>query len=118
MANEVAPIMSWQEHVEGLVVGAMRGMAEAQAAMERATGGVVPPLDDITMFEASELMAATLLEASVACEEERAMPSASRKVGRDVLTYMKALRLQRQQDGVATLLKITEQAGLERQRPH
>lgn len=108
-------IMSWQEHVEGLIVGALRGMAEAHTAMERATGGAVPPLDDIAMFEAAELMTATLLEASPVCEEPRKMPEAARKVGRDVLAYMKGLRAARG-DGEPTLLKIIDQAGLERHR--
>jgi len=47
--------MSWNEHVEGLVVGAIRGMAKAHAAMERATGGALPSLNHMTMFEAAEL---------------------------------------------------------------
>lgn len=108
--------MSWQEHVEGLVVGAVRGMAEAQAAMERATGGALPVLNDLRMFEATELLAATLLEASPACKQASAMPGASRRVGRDLLTYMQSLRAQREEDGEPVLSKILDQAGLERTR--
>ena len=111
-------MMDWHEHVEGLIVGAMRGMAEAHAAMERTTGGALPSFNDLTMFEATELMAATLLEASPECEEARAMPAASRKLGRDVLAYMKGLRAQRKQDGEPVLYKILAEAGLERRRSH
>ncbi len=116
MSDPQTPVMSWNEHVEGLVVGAIRGMAEAHAAMDRATGGALPSLNEITMFEAAELMAATLLEASAACEGASAMTAASRKVGRDVLAYMKGLRAQRGSDGEPVLTKIIDQAGLERHR--
>lgn len=115
---EQPDVMSWQEHVEGLIVGAMRGMAEAQAAMDAATAGAVPPLTDMTMFEAAELLTATLLEASPACERSCDIPAASRKVGRDVMTYVKGLRGQRDLDGTSTLFNIIDQAGLERQHSH
>lgn len=119
MTDGAPPVtMSWQEHVEGLVVGALRGMAEAHEAMARATGGALPPLNDMLMFEAAEVMTATLLEASPGCEESRKMPEASRKVGRDVLAYMRNLRAARGPDGEPTLLKIIDQAGLERHRSH
>jgi hypothetical protein len=114
--REHSDIMSWNEHVEGLIVGALRGRAEAHAAMERATGGALPSLNEMTMFEAAELLTATLLEASLACAEPRSMPKAFRKVGRDVLSYMKGLRANREPDGPPALLKIIEQAGLERHR--
>lgn len=54
MSDAQPTTMSWNEHVEGLVVGAIRGMANAHAVMERATGGALPSLNDITMFEAAE----------------------------------------------------------------
>src|SRR5690606_18256439 len=117
MSNrEHTEIMSWNEHVEGLIVGALRGMAEAHAAMERATGGALPSLNEMTMFEAAELLTATLLEASPVCAEPRSMPEASRKVGRDVLSYMEGLRANRKPGHPPALFKIIEQAGLERHR--
>jgi len=79
--------------------------------MERATGGALPSVNDIAMFEAAVLVAATLLQASAACEEAREMPAASRKVGRDILTYMKGLRGQRGADGEPVLTKIIDQLG-------
>ena len=111
-------ILTWQKHMEALVVGAIRGMAETQAALERATGGALPPLNDLTMFQAAEIMTATLLEDSTECEDHRNFHAASRKVGRDVLGHLKKLRNQRDDDGTPILLKIIEQAGLERQRSH
>lgn len=39
------------------------------------------------------------------------MPAASRKVGRDILTYMKGLRGQRGADGEPVLTKIIDQLG-------
>jgi hypothetical protein len=116
--TEQPEIMPWQEHVEGLIVGALRGMAEAQTSMERATGGALPSLSQIRMFEAAELLVATLLESSPVCDKPESMAAASRKVGRDVLVYMNGLRKQREEDGVATLSKIIKQAGLERRRPN
>lgn len=116
--HDDADVLTWQEHMEALVVGAVRGMAEAHAALAHATGGALPPLNDLTMFQAAEIMTATLLEDSTECEHQRNFHAASRKVGRDVLGYLKELRNQRDASGTAILLKIIEQAGLQRRRSH
>ena len=111
-------VLTWHQHMEALVIGAVRGMAEAHAALERATSGALPPLNDLTMFRAAEIMTAMLLEASIECEEPRSFPAASRQVGRDVLAHMRAFRTRHDQDGQPTLGRIIEQAGLERLRTH
>jgi hypothetical protein len=111
-------VLTWQQHMEALVIGAVRWRAEAHAALERATGGALPPLNDLTMFRAAEIMTAMLLEASIECEAPRSFPSASRQVGRDVLAHMRVFRTKHDKDGAPTLVRIIEQAGLERQRPH
>ena len=111
-------VLTWQQHMEALVVGAVRGMAEAHASLEDATGGALPPLNDLTMFHAAEILTAMLLEASTECEKSGAFASASRQLGRDVLGHMKVFRAQHEQAGAPTLLRIIEQAGLERRRSH
>ena len=78
----------------------------------------MPPLNDLTMFHAAEILTAMLLEASTECEKPGSFPSASRQLGRDVLGHMKAFRAQQEKAGAPTLLRIIEQAGLERQRSH
>lgn len=98
-------VLTWPELMEGLVVGALRGMAETHATLERATGGALQPLSDLTMFQASEVMAAMLLKASAACEEARTFPSASRTMGRDALAHRKAFRAEREKNGAPTLYK-------------
>src|SRR5690606_24052764 len=92
------------------------GKADAHAAMERATGGALPSVNDIAMFEAAVLVAATLLQASAACEEAREMAAAFRKVGWVVLAWMRGLRALRGSDGEPVPTKIIDQAGLERHR--
>ena len=111
-------VLTWQQHMEALVIGAVRGMAEAHAALEEATGGALPPLNDLTMFHAAEILTAMLIEASTECEKPGSFPAASRQVGRDVLGHMKIFRAQHEQAGTPTLLRIVEQAGLERRRAH
>jgi hypothetical protein len=110
--------LTWQQHMEALVIGAVRGMAEAHATLEDATGGALPPLNDLTMFHAGEILTAMLLEASAECEKPGAFASASRQLARDVLGHMKVFRAQHEQAGAPTLLRIIEQAGLERRRAH
>lgn len=102
--------------MEALVAGAMHGMAQAHASLEDAAPGTVPALSDLTMYRAAEVMAATLLEDSVECKEERDFAKASRMVGRNVLGYLKALRRQRKVRGQSALSAIIERAGLERHR--
>jgi len=70
------------------------------------------------MYQAAEVLAATLLENSVECRESRNLPKASKIVARNMLDHLKALRRQRERSGEATLLKVVEQAGLERHRSH
>lgn len=88
-------IMPWQEHVEGLIVGALRGMAEAQAAMARASGGALPSLSQSRMFEAAELLVATLLEASPVCDKldkrirsspQQAQPKSRQRLGEGAIS--------------------------------
>ena len=110
--------LSWNQLMEGLVVGAVRGMAEAHASLEAAAPGSVPALTDLAMYQAAEVLAATLLEDSVECSEERDFQKASRIVGRNVFGYLKTLRQQREKNRIATLFRILDQAGLERQRPN
>ena len=111
-------VLTWQQHMEALVVGALRGMAEAHASLEDATDGALPPLNDLTMFHAAEILTAMLLEASTECEQPGAFGSASRQVGRDVLGHMKVFRAQHEEAGAPTLVRMIERAGLERRRPH
>ena len=108
----------WQLLMEAMVVGALRGMAEGHAQLSRAMGSSVPPLGDLTMYQAAEILAATLLEDSADCEEERNLSQASRQAGRNILGHLKSLREQRRVTGQATLHRIVDQAGLERHRRH
>jgi hypothetical protein len=114
VSDAFAPgILTWQKHMEALVIGALRGLAEAHTQLERATGEALPPLNDLTMFQAAEIMVATVPEDSVECDEPRNFPAASRQVGRNVLNHLKEIRAQREESGVPTLHKIIEQAGLD-----
>ena len=46
--DEQPEVLTWQQHMEALVIGAVRGMAEAHASLEDDTGGALPPLNDLT----------------------------------------------------------------------
>jgi hypothetical protein len=108
--------ISWNLLMEALVAGAMHGMAQSHASLEEAAPGTVPALSDLTMYQAAEVLAATLLEDSAECKEERDFGKASRMVGRNVLGYLKALRRLRKVHGESALSGIIERAGLERHR--
>jgi hypothetical protein len=120
MDDRQAPLppepLSWNLLMEALVAGAMHGMAQTHASLEDAGPGTVPALSDLTMYRAAEVMAATLLEDSAECKEERDFAKASRMVGRNILGYLKALRRQRNVRGESALSSIIERAGLERHR--
>jgi hypothetical protein len=108
--------LSWNLLMEALVAGAMHGMAQAHASLEDAAPGTIPSLSDLTIYQAAEVLAATLLEDSSECKEERDFAKASQMVGRNVLGYLKALRRQRNVQGESALSGIIERAGLERRR--
>jgi hypothetical protein len=109
-------VASWQATMEALVIGALRGMALSHAEMAAAHRGKIPPLDDLAMFHAAEVLAATLLEASAECRDERAFAKASKLVGRHVYQHMKTLRSQRGSSDTPLLNEVLESAGLERHR--
>lgn len=114
----MAESLSWNELAETLVVGAVRGMAEAHIALKAAAPGAIPSLTELTMYQAAEVLAATLLEDSVGCQDTRDLPKASRIAGRNMLDHLRALRRQRENSGDATLSKVIASAGLGRQRAH
>lgn len=106
--------VSWQELMQGMVIGAARGMAEAHAQLSAEANGKVPPLSELTMFQAAEVLTAMLLEVSDDCAETAGFPEAADSVGRHVLAHLQAFRAQRERTGQPTLFRVLERAGLDR----
>jgi hypothetical protein len=111
-----ADTLTWNTLMEVLAVGALRGMAEAHTALNEQCDEMLAPLDDYTMFQACEVLAATLLEDSAECEQKSAFRGAADAVGGDMLRFLEMLRFQREQSGASALSRIVGQAGLERRR--
>lgn len=106
--------VSWQELMHGMVIGAVRGMAEAHAQLSVSARGEIQPLSEFTMFQAAEVLTAMLLEVSDDCAEAEGCPEAAANVGRHVLSHLQAFRAQRERTGQPALFRVLERAGLDR----
>lgn len=105
--------ITWPVLMQAMLIGAVRGMAEAHAQLAE-DGATIQPLNELTMFQASELLTALFLEESTDYADRASFPEAAEMVRNHILTHLESFRRQREKSGEPTLFKVLDSAGLDR----
>lgn len=108
----------WQQMMEVLVVGALRGMVEAHQRFGAQLGGRLPPITEVDVNDAALILTGTIVEASPACDDERNFGKAANTVRRAVLEHMRSCRDQRDSAGRSIFEEMLQQAGITMANAH
>lgn len=91
MANDLTD-REWMAYLNVLATGAMKGMYEAQKTLDASDPGKFPMLTESTMFDATTVLTAAILEAHPDYVDQKRFGKAADLARTNVIEYMRVVR--------------------------
>lgn len=91
MVNDLTD-REWMAYLNVLATGAMKGMYEAQKTLDESEPGKFPMLNESTMFDATTVLCAAILEAHPDYVDKKRFGKAADFARSNVLEYLRIVR--------------------------